>query len=146
MWKIKYRGNFFVLKKHLDSRQDRAFSVELEALTSKHLSSPHIVKFMGFTSNDSSGVTGLVSEYCVRRDLRYFLRRHLGWSWEGKLKWAAQICHGQIQFQLHEQVSLIEVRRGVIGDSCSEQQNCLQSTVRGRDEIPTGFHLTGSPM
>ena len=94
VWKIKYRGTFFVLKKHLDSRQDRAFPAELEALTSKDLSSPHIVKFMGFTSNDSGGVTGLVSEYCVRGDLRYFLRRHLGWPWEEKLKWAAQICHG----------------------------------------------------
>ena len=94
VWKIKYHGKFFVLKKHLDSRQDCAFSTKLEAFTSKDLSSPHIVKFIEFTSNDSSGVMGLVSKYCALGDLRYFLHGHLGWPWEGKLKWAAQICHG----------------------------------------------------
>lgn len=94
-WVIEWKRVNFILREHKEANQDRTMAAELQAFVCNGLSSPHVAKFKGYSSTTTGGVRGIVREFCERGYLSEWLRNH-DRSWEEKLKWVAQICHGLI--------------------------------------------------
>ena len=87
----------YIHKKHVSADEDLLFSAELRAYTLCNLRSPHVIDFIGYTTDEDDKVDGMLLEFCPKYDLMRYLRKVGHSDWKFKMKWAAQITHGLIE-------------------------------------------------
>ena len=101
---VMYRKQTCILKSHSSAYEDHHFPAELRAYAVQGLVSPHLVQFIGYLTDDDDKVDGMLLEFCVNFDLRWFLRKGEQCDWELKMKWSAQITHGLMEIHKHGMV------------------------------------------
>jgi len=87
----------YIHKKHVSADEDLLFSAELRAYTLCNLRSPHVIDFIGYTTDEDDKVDGMLLEFCPKYDLMRHLRKVGHCDWKFKMKWAAQITHGLME-------------------------------------------------
>jgi serine/threonine protein kinase len=90
-------GRTYIHKKHVSADEDLLFSAEIRAYTLCNIRSPHVVDFIGYTTDEEDKVDGMLLEFCPKYDLMRHLRKNGNCDWKLKMKWAAQITHGLME-------------------------------------------------
>jgi serine/threonine protein kinase len=88
----------YIYKTHVEAREDLLFPAEFKAYTMYNIHSPHVIKCIGYTTDEDDKIDGMLLEFCPRYDLMRYLRTvSPSPDWTIKLKWAAQITHGLME-------------------------------------------------
>ena len=95
--RVTYSGRTHILKSHVSAYEDLHFPTELNAYCSHDLVSPHIISFIGHLMDTDDKIDGMLLEFGVNFDIRWYLHKFGPCNWNLKMKWAAQITHGLME-------------------------------------------------
>lgn len=97
---VTFNGRTYIHKTHVSASADLLFPAELKVYTLYKVRSPHVIDFVGYTTDEDDKIDGMLLEFCPNYDLRGYLRTFGPCDWSLKMKWAVQIAHGLMK--IHE--------------------------------------------